>query len=182
MQATQFSRFLIGPGTTVETGDTPKEFLARMDIRAGANCRIDISGISVLNSSLTIFMGDDCTLTMGPGQSFNEPVRLYMHEPSSITVGAQCLWGSGDIWTSDMHSVIDVETSVRTNPARSVHIGERVWLAAEFMVLGGAEIGDDSVVAARSLVTRKKFPPHSLIAGQPARVIREGIRWDVNRL
>jgi len=42
------------------------------------------------------------------------------------------------------------------------------------ILLSGTEIGDESVVAAGSLVTEgKKFPPRSLIMGSPARVVRE---------
>ena len=53
-------------------------------------------------------------------------------------------------------------------------IKNRVLIGMGAVVLDHAEIGDDSIVAAGSVVTKeKKFPPRSLIQGVPARVIRK---------
>lgn len=43
-------------------------------------------------------------------------------------------------------------------------------------LVSGAEIGSGSMVGAQSLVN-KKFPNNSLIAGNPARIIRDKIAW-----
>lgn len=52
-----------------------------------------------------------------------------------------------------------------------IRIGNDVWLGRECTVMPGAEIGDGSIAAARSVITGK-FPPYSLIGGNPARLIR----------
>ena len=44
------------------------------------------------------------------------------------------------------------------------------------MVLKGVTIGNGSVVAARSVVT-KDVPPGVLVAGQPAKIVRENVSW-----
>ena len=54
----------------------------------------------------------------------------------------------------------------------SVKIGSDVWVGARSMVLDGVEIGDGAIIAAGSLVT-KDVPPFSIVAGAPARVIRQ---------
>lgn len=53
-----------------------------------------------------------------------------------------------------------------------IRIGRGVWIAAGAMVLQGVTVGDDAVVAAGAVVT-KDVPPRTLVAGVPARVIRE---------
>lgn len=55
--------------------------------------------------------------------------------------------------------------------ARPIVIGKNVWIAAGVIVVGGVTIGENSVVAAGSVVT-KDVPPDSLVAGNPARLVR----------
>jgi acetyltransferase-like isoleucine patch superfamily enzyme len=55
--------------------------------------------------------------------------------------------------------------------ARPIRIGRNVWIGFDVCVLPGVTIGDGSVVGARSVVV-EDVPPYTLIAGNPARVIR----------
>lgn len=55
----------------------------------------------------------------------------------------------------------------RSNPIR---VGKGVWIGARALILGGVEIGEYSVVAAGSVVT-KSVPAYSVVAGIPAKVI-----------
>lgn len=55
--------------------------------------------------------------------------------------------------------------------ARPIVIERNVWIAAGAILIGGVTVGENSVVAAGSVVTRD-VPPNSLVGGNPARVIR----------
>lgn len=55
--------------------------------------------------------------------------------------------------------------------AKPVSIERNVWIAAGATIIGGVTIGENSVVAAGSVVTRD-VSPNTLVAGNPARVIR----------
>ena len=60
------------------------------------------------------------------------------------------------------------EQGVSTNP---VTIEDDVWIGANAVILPGVTIGNHCVVAAGAVVT-KDVPPHSLVAGVPAKVIK----------
>ena len=68
---------------------------------------------------------------------------------------------------SDTNKRID-EQGVSTNP---VTIEDDVWVGANAVILPGVTIGCHCVVAAGAVVT-KNVPPHSLVAGVPAKVIK----------
>ena len=55
--------------------------------------------------------------------------------------------------------------------AKPIVIAKNVWIAAGAMIIGGVTVGENSVVAAASVVTRD-VPPNTLVGGNPARVIR----------
>jgi acetyltransferase-like isoleucine patch superfamily enzyme len=55
--------------------------------------------------------------------------------------------------------------------ARPITIGSNVWLGTGAVIMRGVTIGDGSIVGAGSIVTRD-VPPATLVAGNPARVIR----------
>lgn len=69
-----------------------------------------------------------------------------------------------------------IEPSRRSEPFRldeaaPVSIGNNVWIGMNSFVMRGVTIGDNSVIAAGSIVTRS-IPANVLVAGAPARVIR----------
>ncbi|MBW8726363.1 MAG: sugar O-acetyltransferase [Inquilinus limosus] len=55
--------------------------------------------------------------------------------------------------------------------AKPIVIERNVWIATGAIVIGGVTVGENSVVAAGSVVTRD-VPPNSLVGGNPARLIR----------
>ena len=69
---------------------------------------------------------------------------------------------------SDTKKRID-EQGVSTN---QVTIEDDVWVGANAVILPGVTIGEHCVVAAGAIVT-KDVPPHSLVAGVPAKVIKK---------
>jgi acetyltransferase-like isoleucine patch superfamily enzyme len=134
----------------------------------GANCRL---------GKLQIYTTQHNNLTIGANASFNYQTRLHMHEPSSLEIGNDALFADGVyITTSDMHSIIDAQTGERLNRSQDVVISDHVWLGMNVTVLKGTHIGHGSIIGACSLVAGN-IPALSAAAGQPARVVRQGVTW-----
>lgn len=96
---------------------------------------------------------------------------------SSITIGNHCLIAGGvRISDYDGHPV-DAERRRAGDPTppegiRPVVIGDDVWLGEGAMILKGVRVGDRSIVGAGAVVT-KDVPPDVVVAGNPARVVKQ---------
>jgi acetyltransferase-like isoleucine patch superfamily enzyme len=121
-------------------------------------------------------------MTIGHTVGCNGQLRLLMHEAGHMSIGDGCLFADAtDVTNSDMHSIIDVASGERINPARDVSIGEKVWIGQRCMILKGSKIGQGSIIGAGSVVSAA-VPELSLAVGCPARVLRSGVTWDFRLL
>lgn len=102
--------------------------------------------------------------------------RVGLHNTiiGPVTIGSHVNLAQGITVTALNHNFeesskrID-EQGVTTKP---VIIGNDIWIGANAVLLPGVSIGDHSVVAAGAVVT-KDVPPHSLVAGVPAKIIKK---------
>ena len=74
------------------------------------------------------------------------------------------------------HELLEQKTGMLLTNRAAIHTEDHVWIGIGSTLLPGAHLGEGSVVGASSVVT-KSFPSHCTIAGNPARVLREGISW-----
>jgi acetyltransferase-like isoleucine patch superfamily enzyme len=90
----------------------------------------------------------------------------------SVTIGADSIiaWNVF-ISDSDWH---EIENSSRTAP---VIIGNHVWIGHGVSVLKGSHVPDGCIVGTHSVVRGAGFPNNSLLAGNPAALKREGVKW-----
>lgn len=99
-------------------------------------------------------------------------------EGIGVIIGDDALISAG-VWirNHDMHAIHDLRTGARINrpPVQTV-IERHVWLGQDAMLLGTERIGMGAIVGTRSLV-KGTVPPRVVVAGTPARVIREGVSW-----
>ena len=64
---------------------------------------------------------------------------------------------------------------------RPVQIGHGVWIGCNAVILSGAQVGNGAVIGAGAVVN-STVPPYSIVAGNPARVVRERIPADLAEL
>jgi len=150
---------------------------------------------SVIYESNTLEAYGTATITVG-ANSILGGARIVSR--SAVTIGARCLcsWGVF-IQDFDPHSILpdkrrqevlsmvtsfypslgctlkpeDKESTIEFS-ASPITIGEDVWIGANAIILKGVVLGDGCVVAAGAVVTRGHYPPGSIIAGNPAKVVK----------
>jgi acetyltransferase-like isoleucine patch superfamily enzyme len=91
-----------------------------------------------------------------------------------ITIGSGTIISNNVvIRDNDAHEIIG-EKYVSMKP---IEIGNHVWIGTNVTILKGVKIGDGAVIGANSLVN-KDIPTKCLVAGVPAKVIKENIEWN----
>lgn len=102
--------------------------------------------------------------------------RIGLHNTiiGPVTIGCHVNLAQGITVTALNHNFTDTEKrideqGVSTSP---VTIEDDIWIGANATILSGVNIGRHSVIAAGAVVT-KDVPPHSLVAGVPAKVIKQ---------
>ena len=150
-------------------------------------CKIQIFG-----NNNRVLIGDNCFLHLGDfwiedagncinignGTSICGSTHLAATEGTNILIGRDCMF-SGEIAvrTGDSHSIIEAGSNIRINHASDVTIGDHVWIGSRAILLKGSSVPDNSVVATGAIVTKKHDGANVILAGSPAKVVRENIDW-----
>lgn len=108
------------------------------------------------------------------GNSFTAGLNKIIAK-ESIEIGRNCsiAWGV-TITDHDFHKTyVNGAVQPETKP---VKICDGVWIGMNATILKGVTIGERAIVAAGSVVTRD-VPPKSMVAGVPARVVKENVEF-----
>ena len=134
----------------------------------GANCCLKNLTIDMKNENSVIKIGDKTSI---------EEARITSFEPYKIEIGKDCMF-SADIviMNTDVHKIYDTTTNLKTNEGKEISIGNHVWLGMRTIVLKGVNIGDDSIVAAGSIVTRD-VKSNTIVSGIPAKQVKINKNW-----
>ena len=106
------------------------------------------------------------------GNNFYANFDCIMLDGNTITVGDNALLGPRvGLYTAN-HAIDAGERIAGACYARPINIGNNVWIGANVSIMGGVEIGDNSIIGAGSVVT-KSIPANVIAAGVPCRIIRK---------
>jgi maltose O-acetyltransferase len=96
---------------------------------------------------------------------------LISLDVATVTIGDDVQIGPNVQLLTALHPVEPGPRRDKWEAAKSIAIGDNVWLGGGVIVLPGVTIGANTVVGAGAIVTRD-LPPNVVAVGNPARVIR----------
>lgn len=155
----------------------PQNFLGNTHISLGTNCFFGknciVSAWEVYNNqqfSPTILIGDNCRFG-----EYNHITTI-----NKIVIGNSLLTGKWVTITDNSHGDTDID-SLKLKPINRqiiskgpVIIGDNVWIGDKATILPNVTIGDGAVIAANAVVT-KDVPAYSVVAGNPAKIIKTNV-------
>ena len=102
--------------------------------------------------------------------------RIGLHNTiiGPVTIGSHVNLAQGITVTALNHNFEAPERRIDEQgvSTQQVTIGDDIWIGANAVVLPGVTVGNHCVIAAGAVVT-KDVPPHSLVAGVPAKIIKQ---------
>lgn len=159
------NRVIIGKNTKI-TG--------KIEVKSNGSL-IEIGDYSNIDSEIIIFSGDNNLVSIG------KSVKIYQAKLSSsfdnnfIKIGDECLISNSIIRNNDAHRIYKNELLI--NQGKGITIKERVWLAANTVVLKGVTINSGNIIGIGSIVTKDITNENSIIV-KGDRVVEENIRWE----
>ena len=141
--------------------DIRSKYIPRYFAEAGTGIVIH-EGLRIRNVHKLV-VGDSCELG----------VDNFLQAGGGIHLGRRVMLGPGvKIWSINHNfDQPDVPINEQGYTRDPVSIGDDCWLGANVFVFPGVVLPEGCVVSAGSVVTKKRFPPYSILAGYPARVI-----------
>ncbi len=136
-------------------------------VSLGENCSLEhdiyLNAAGPYSDGVSIQLGAGCFV--GKGCEFNISHRLTVGENTLIAAGSRFI---------DHNHGIAAGAPIKQQPETSapITIGPDVWIGANSLILQGVTIGEGAVVAAGSVVTRS-VPAFTVVAGSPARPLRD---------
>lgn len=111
-------------------------------------------------------LGPDAEVEIG---DFVALVGATIRTDRRVSIG-HCTFVAHEVVIADGPFARPPDVAPGSGEGEEIVIGENVWIGARAVLLGGARIGDDSVVGAAAVVDFE-VPPGSVVAGNPARVV-----------
>lgn len=173
----------------LSNGTNNKLFFARGGVFR--NCKF-----SLLGDNNTISFGENCHATNGDfyieddnnliktcdNTNYAGKIHIACTEGTNIIIGDDCLFSSEiAVRSGDSHSILN-GNGKRINEAQDVIVGNHVWVGYRALITKGTVIPDNTVVGTGAIVTGTFDKGNIILAGVPARVVKEDINWDKKRI
>ena len=124
---------------------------------------------------------NDCRIEIKDKTSINSADIQLGENNSSVDIGEDCMLSFNvEITCSDTHSILDLNNNLQ-NIGKNITIGSHVWICKDVKICKNTQIPDNCIVAQGSIVTKVFTQKNSVIAGNPARVVKNDIKWDRSR-
>lgn len=105
------------------------------------------------------------------GEDFITNYNVTILDIAPVYIGDYCMIGPNTLITTVGHPLSPKGRRKRLAQAKSVRIGDDVWIGGNCTILPGVTIGNNVIIAAGAVVS-KDVPDNCVVAGVPAKIIK----------
>jgi acetyltransferase-like isoleucine patch superfamily enzyme len=159
----------------------PRKIVIGDEVAIDDGCVLDAKGTANqgIRIGSRVFLGRNTLLACKDGDivledGVNISYNCAVFSASSVRVGAATLLAAYSYLVGGGHDFDrpDLPVVQQARPSKGIDVGSGGWLGAGAIVLDGVTIGSSAIVSARAVVT-KDVPDFAIVAGAPARFIRD---------
>ncbi len=177
-----------GHGNVVRIGATKFPTSAiHLDIRGNNN--VVVIGENSRAKKLVLRVGNHvqahgCVAHIGDDFSSEPNCVFYLYTSGNkLEIGNDCMFSRDIVLRcgDSPHLLFDAETGEYLDTDGHVVIGNKVWVGEYSYITKKVSLPSNTIVAAKSVVTRKFTEEYCALGGNPAKVVRRGVKWVRNR-
>ncbi len=173
---------IIGNNNTIIISKNCRMRNMKFEIEGSNNMIFLDEKVNFMEKGWFLIQGENSRISIGKSSLFRDAKLFAGESNTKIEIGNSCFCGIVSFSTSDFHSIIDLESGRRINPPGDIKVGDNNWITNHILIRKGAEINDNSVISPYSIVNRKFEKSNIVLAGQPAKIIKENITWSREKL
>ncbi len=152
--------------------------------RINAMTRMDLMPWNKFELGRNSTIEDFATINNGVGDIIiGERTRIGLSNTliGPVRVGNDVMFAQNIVASGLNHTYEDISMSIHDQKVTTaeIKIEDEAWIGANAVIVAGVTIGKHSVVAAGSVVT-KDVPPYSIVAGNPARLLKQ-YNWETKK-
>lgn len=145
-------------------------------IRLEEQSELIIDGDFTIGNGTRIIVDKGASLYIG-GQRYESASGITENSmilvKKKVHIGRDCIIAWNVLITDSDRHAINGKTL-----QQDVTIGDHVWIACNVSILKGAEIGDNCIISAHSVVSGKTIPDQTLAGGNPVTILANNIQWN----
>jgi len=116
------------------------------------------------------------TLKLGNNFDITGDAMIICAKEIQIGDNTMIAWQS-ILMDTDQHAIYNTDNTL-INQDKKITIGNNVWIGAKSFILKGSTIPDGCIVGANTTISKKFTQKNAIIAGNPAKILKENIRWN----
>lgn len=138
------------------------------------NKNIPITGINNLR-----IRAIKSTIQIGKNLYIGNGSDIYLYENSYFKIGDNCMISEFlRVRGGDGHKIYNNQTKEIVQQCPHIEIGNHVWIGQNVTLLKNAKIAANSIVGTFSIVTKVFNKENVILAGNPAKIVKENVNWE----